>query len=514
MEELIHPRLRLRYFSSLTSIREVNKSFDVGRMLIAYPGKNRNGSDITKEAFEKALSTIYNCPVVCNYDAQSDTIGGHDSAVIHTDDGGIRLVNMTVPVGVVPESSEIGWEKVTEQDGTEREYLAADVLLWKRQDAYRKIKEDGICGQSMEITVKSGQVNKDDKSYRVDDFEFNAFCLLGDDVEPCFESAALEMYSCDNFSTQMAQMMQDFKESFAYIHSANTGEDIKSNDSYEEGGNDLDKKIPHDVIIRLAEEYGLNVEELDCSAYEDMDVVELKEKFEAMKPADEEEQKEFRLEGEARSELIKALESETVETPYGDMPRYWFFDYDNELMEIYATDSDDWNIYGFHFSADGDAFVIDFESKKRMRIALVEFDEGEQKSPFAEAYEMMSAAHSNLTKKYNVVSESLQAQDGELIELRKYKQNVEEEADKAKRESVFAKFANLDGIEEFDALKSDCSEMKVEELEEKCFAILGRNSAAAKFSYEPKSAKIKVQKEDCVDEPYGGLFQRYGRTAN
>lgn len=505
-------RLRMRYSSKLTAIRELNESFDIGRMLIAYSGKNRNGSDISMAAFEKAKPTIYNCPVVCNYDAESDTIGGHDSAIVRTDNGGIRLVNMTVPIGVVPESSEVCWESVIEDDGAEREYLAADVLLWKRQSAYSKIKADGICGQSMEITVRDG--HKDEDGYfSVDDFEFNAFCLLGEDVEPCFESASLELYSCDNFGQQMAQMMQDFKKSFAYISSAAAGEDIKNN-SNEEGGNDLDEKIA------LVEGYGMKVEDLDFSI-DDMSIEDLRAKFEAASKPEveeteepiEEEHKEFRLEGEKREELISALESAVVDTPWGEMPRYWFFDYDNELMEIYATDSEDWKIYGFSFSADGDTFVIDFESKKRMRITLVDFDEGEQPSPFAAAFAKMSADYSALSEQFRSASSTIEEQNSELAVLRKFKKDTDEAAAKAERDAVFEEFADLNGNEAFETLRENCGDLGRDAIEEKCYAIRGRAGTAAKFSYEQKRPKIIVGVEDHSDEPYGGLFTQYGHRS-
>ena len=50
-------------------------------------------------------------------------------------------------------------------------------------------------------------------------------------------------------------------------------------------------------------------------------------------------------------------------------------------------------------------------------------------------------------------------------------------------------------------------------LEEKCFAIRGRNCTAAKFSHEPKTPKLPVEKHDTEPEPYGGLFAKYGVAA-
>ena len=139
--------LNLTYASSLTDLCEINSSFDSGILRIAYTGDNRNGSSISKDVFERCIKTIYNCPVVCNYDRETDTLGGHDMELVRKDDGSTTIVNLTQPVGVVPQTSKVYWESVEEDDGTVNEYLCAEVLIWKRQEAYRKIKEDGITAQ-------------------------------------------------------------------------------------------------------------------------------------------------------------------------------------------------------------------------------------------------------------------------------------------------------------------------------------------------------------------------------
>ena len=97
-------QLKLTYSSSVEQLCTVNSSFDAGVLKVAYVGKNRNGSSISKEAFERSIHTIYNCPIVCNYDREGDAIGSHDMEVVQKN-GEVRLVNLTQPVGVIPESA-------------------------------------------------------------------------------------------------------------------------------------------------------------------------------------------------------------------------------------------------------------------------------------------------------------------------------------------------------------------------------------------------------------------------
>ena len=179
--------MSMTYASSLTDLCEVNSSFDKGVLRVAYHGLNRNGSSISKDAFERSIQTMFGCPVVCNYDRDTDTLGGHDVEVVRDSEGGLRLVNSTQPVGCIPESARYWWDTVTEEDGTEHEYLYVEALLWKRQEAYRKIKKDGVTAHSMEITVKDGELV--DGVYHIYDFEFTAFALIG--VTPCFESSSI-----------------------------------------------------------------------------------------------------------------------------------------------------------------------------------------------------------------------------------------------------------------------------------------------------------------------------------
>ena len=203
--------MSLIYSSGLDKIVDGNSSFDRGILRVCYTGRNRNKSSISKEAFESCIKSIYNVPIVCRSDRDADEIGAHDIELVKDKDGGLSIVNMTQPVGVVPESAQYYWEDIEEEDGTIHEYLCIDVLLWKRQEAYRKIKEDGITDESMEINVLQGHM--EDGFYVIERFEFTAFCLLGT-AEPCYESAALLTFSEGVFREQYHAMMKELKETY------------------------------------------------------------------------------------------------------------------------------------------------------------------------------------------------------------------------------------------------------------------------------------------------------------
>ncbi len=509
--------------ASIFNIREINSSFACGSLKVMYTGENRNGSSISKDAVVHALPTLKNVPIVCHWDPESKEIGGHDMELVREDDGSIRIRNLTEPCGVVPDHASFRFEVDTNDNGTEHEYLIIDnVLLWKRQDVFNYITNElgGKVKHSMEISVFGCHQN-DSGILEITDFEFTALCLLGN-CEPCFQGSELEIFSSVNFKKQLAQMMSDLKKEFSLVEPPVGDTDTYQQNYPMEGGEKvLDEKLA------LVAEYGLEVENLEFSI-EDMTLEELREKFEAMKhtedpvtePATSEQEDptaDFALAGQILEEIRSALSVEKIECCCGEMTRYHYVDHDHEAMQVYCYDAEDWKLYGFAYSMNGDNVAIDFGNKKRVKFAIVDFDEGEQVAPFAGVFEEITkqytANDTQWSEKYQAASDTITSMENELGALRKFKAATEEAALAVARDAVFAQFEDLVGVEEFDALREHCAEYELDALEEKCYAIRGRNGTPAKFTHEPRLPKLKVEKTDAVsNEPYGDLFMRYGYT--
>lgn len=484
MEELENVEIRsLAFDSAIDNWAEVNSSFDRGVMRIAYHGGNRNGTFIDKTAFEKAVPSMFNCPIVCHYNRETDSIGSHDVDVVKTDKG-MKMVNVTTPVGVVPESANAWWCEVEEPNGEVHEYLCADILIWKRQEAYAHIKESGITSESMEIVVKDG-FRSDDGYYHVTSFEFRAFCLL-ESAPPCFESANVELFSLGDFKAQYAKMMEDIKHDFSQVMTA-SADDIQQ--IFSKGGTEeLD-------VTELMQKYGLAAEDVDFET-SDMSLEEIETRFaqiqDAKQPAPEDEgddpaleevpeEENFSLTAEQfNCELRDALRAEKFVDPvWGELTRYWYVDHCCEDSEVYAYDNCDDHVYGFAYALNGDHVVIDFASKKRKKTVFADFDEGDATFSVKEIINEFRA---------------------------KFERRSADETE------VFAKFADLSGNEMFEDLRSNCSELTIEQIEEKCFAIRGRNTAV-NFSLEGagKAPRIPIERQSAnkADEPYGGIFAKY-----
>lgn len=550
--------------SAISDIQDINSSFAKGRLKVMYLGANRNKTYFSREAVRRALPSLRNVPVVCNWNYEDGIIGGHDMDVIQDSKGSVRLMNLTDPCGVVPDHAKFSFVTEVSEGGVEHEYLVIDdVILWKRQDVFNHIKNDldGKVDHSMEVNIFEKAVNAEGQ-VDIRNFEFTALCLLERD-EPCFQGSELELYSANNNAERFRAKFEEMLNELEQTTPVNTStEDNNNNFSVEGGDTDLEEKI------QLLAKYNLKAEDLDF-AIEDVTVEELEEKLkvytveesepeatqveeaepevtepEVVEPVSEiaetetaelestsdvavetesaevaaepetvdgapvTEEATYALEQGFKEELYRAVESEVVTCEWGSVPRYCFVDYDKELGEVYAWDSEDWLLYGFKFTANGDAPVVDFESKSRKKFAIVDFEGGEQVSPFAEVYSQMN-------EKIKAISETeakFETMETELTELRKFKSDIElANANEAKK-NIFAQFEDLQGNAAFEALIEDCEKYDLETLEEKCYAIRGR-AGSMKFSFEQKAPKTIVDKtiepDNFEPDPYGGVVEKF-----
>lgn len=181
---------------------------DYGYIDIAYVGFNRNNFIISEETFENSLKTIHGIPVVVNYNIENNSIGEHDELVILNKENKIEnIINLTQGIGFVPPNPKLEWVEFKEDDGEIKKYLRTEVFIWKRMMGYDYIKAKEFTNQSMEIHIVTGKKDKD-KSFEITEFEWEALCLLEDDIEPCYENAKLDL----NFSKLTAKIQMSLEK--------------------------------------------------------------------------------------------------------------------------------------------------------------------------------------------------------------------------------------------------------------------------------------------------------------
>ena len=182
-------------------LEQYNQVLSKARCRIFYKYGNRNGTYITDEFAEKLLATLPYSPVKGIYEYDDYTDHGE-----RRDEGRIY--------GIVPEQPNISWEAHLDEDGIERIYACADVLIFTA--LYEEAVEIVGKSQSMEIYEPSIKFHKEiieGQSYYVfDEGCFLGLQVLGEDVEPCFEGASF--YTLQNSIEEIIKKIEEVSKNY------------------------------------------------------------------------------------------------------------------------------------------------------------------------------------------------------------------------------------------------------------------------------------------------------------
>lgn len=469
--------------AKLSNFSVINKDFTRCRCNVFYTGRNRNYSEITKEALQKFIDRkgYANVPVVAHLYKGDDgklRVGGHDSKIILSEEG-IEFINECVPFGVIPEDCNPSMDLITEKSGEQREYFSVDIILWTHRypimDA--AFGEEIYFNQSMEICLESCFVDNDGYTV-IDDFSMSALCLLNksmnreDNVEPAFESSMVKKFSINE---------EQFKKNFELM--------LKELKSYDTGNTPVQDK------------------------------------------------NDTNKEGEINMDLTK-FASLISDIKYGDdCVKYSLLTANEE--NIIVVDREDCKVYSVGYAMSDDNVVINWDTKKEVDVTFTEKSESDEVSAFTRVIndikedvkkvsdaefeakiktisedaekklDEFKANYEDLTKSYAVAKEKLDK--FEAIELEKQKQNHIAEIN-----AILDKFdAKIGKSPEFIYYKAKLDVEKADaETVDKDLTLMTGNILMNKkdntksFSYSPAISGIRE---------YGtstNVFDRYGNLFN
>lgn len=216
-------------FINLTPL-DINPLMSKCEIKVFYLGHNRNGSHIEKDVASEMAKTLRGAPIVGYYKQDKEDFRDHGHEMIWDGDG-IKCNCKTVPYGFVAPDAEVWFQKFIDEDAfgneIEREYLMTTGYLWTGQYAEaQQVFEDGGKPQSMELDENTLQGNwaEDVQSgmefFIISDAIFTKLCILGDDVEPCFEGSSVTtpdvssnftLATNDEFIKSLSNMMKDLQ---------------------------------------------------------------------------------------------------------------------------------------------------------------------------------------------------------------------------------------------------------------------------------------------------------------
>ena len=207
---------------------EINPLMSSCEIKVLYLGENRNHSYITKEVATEMAKTLRGAPIVGYYKKEKEDFRDHGEKIIF-DDEGIKFECLTKPYGFVAPDAKVWFQKFEDTDEfgnkVNREYLMTTGYLWTGQFEEAKLAIDEGRPQSMELDEEtldghwSTNSNTGMDFFIINDAIFSKLCILGEDVEPCFEGARITAPEVsktftkmdDNFKSTLFSMMKDLK---------------------------------------------------------------------------------------------------------------------------------------------------------------------------------------------------------------------------------------------------------------------------------------------------------------
>ena len=432
---------------------DINPLMSSCEIKVLYVGENRNRSFITKEVATEMAKTLRGAPIVGYYREEKGDFTDHGKRMI-IDDEGIKFECMTKPYGFVSPDARVWFQTFEDTDDfgnvETREYLMTTGFLWTGQFEECKVAVEEGRPHSMELDPNSVDghwaTNKNSgiDFFIINDAVFSKLCILGDDVEPCFEGSSV---TAPKVSSSFTKMDDEFRKTLFTM--------MQELQFALKGGQQMENEVitaventpTEEVVVEPAVE---NTEPITAApvepvAEEPAPVVEepapvVEDTFAASKKKDEEENND-----DSKSDKGK-------EEPKDDKG------------EEKKDDKEEGK------TSDGNSDDQDDEEKKK------------------KTFELLQEEHSQLVTDYEALNVKYQELDAKYQELVAFKAEIED----AKKDEMINKFYFLSDEDKKEVIENK-SKYTVEEIESKLSVICVRNKV--NFNLD-SSEKTDIKTED------------------
>ena len=309
---------------------DINPLMSECEIKVLYLGENRNHSYISKEVATEMSKTLRGAPIVGWFREDTQDFGDHGRQIV-IEGGEIKFNCLTKPYGFVAPNAEVWFQKFDDYDDfgnkIEREYLMTTGYLWTGQfEECKCAVEDNGRPHSMELDEDtldgrwSKNLKTDIEFFIINDAIFSKLCILGEDVEPCFEGSSVKAPEVstsftkidDNFKNSLFTMMQELKTvleggqsmeeatKVATEEFSENSEDNVEQTVVEENQSSIEDSVQPDFAEKQEEE-----EKEEEAKYSEKEEEEDKEEEEPKeeKEEDKKEEKNYALLEEAHNEL-------------------------------------------------------------------------------------------------------------------------------------------------------------------------------------------------------------------
>lgn len=197
---------------------DINPLMSKCEIKVFYLGENRNRSYINEEVAMEMAKTLRGAPIVGYFKKEKEDFADHGNRMI-IDDEGIKFECMTQPYGFVDPAAKVWFQTFEDTDEfgnkVTRKYLMTTGYLWTGQFEECKIAVDEGRPHSMELdedTLNGHWATNRESGmdfFIINDAIFSKLCILGDDVEPCFEGSSV---TAPKVSSSFTKIDDEFKK--------------------------------------------------------------------------------------------------------------------------------------------------------------------------------------------------------------------------------------------------------------------------------------------------------------
>ena len=514
-----------------------------GKVKVFHIGPNRNGSSVTKNAAEKALSTIAYKPLLANFcevDGVKD-FTSHDMEL--NDDGSVTYVEHQI--GCFTADAPV----IQYDETTEKEFVFAKVAIPREYtDACDIIERKNGTKVSVELLVNEMNYSaKDDILELTDIIVQGCTCLgtnpeTGDSVEEGMQGARLDIvdFSVNNNSivdksnnelnSKMLEILEKLNNTISNFNIQNFNQEGGENamnkfeellDIYgltvEDVTFEVEGLSDEDLEAKFVEVYGdaeefkkkkkCSDENEDKSADEDFAGCGKKKKKCSDEEDESEEEEDFAGCGKKKKRCAVNTENSTVE---------FELSHDDIRMALYGLLESTWdeNSYAWVCEVYDNYFIYQKETYG---------DEGYDYKYYKQSYSKnednveLSGDPVEVFSTFVTESEktALDMIRSQYEELKAFKENIEKQGLKVQKDAILesAEYAEIKDSEEFKALVADAEKYSVDELKVKADLIFAA-AMKKKFNFESKPEKKSVginfnAKPNKKKQAYAGLFDNY-----
>ena len=487
-----------------------------GKVKVFHIGPNRNGSSVTKNAAEKALSTIAYKPLLANFcevDGVKD-FTSHDMEL--NDDGSVTYIEHQI--GCFTADAPV----IQYDETTEKEFVFAKVAIPREYtDACDIIERKNGTKVSVELLVNEMNYSaKDDILELTDIIVQGCTCLgtnpeTGESVSEGMQGARLDIvdFSVNNNSiveksnnelnSKMLEILEKLNDTISNFNIQNVNQ---------EGGENTMNKFEE-----LLDLYGLTSEEIEFEVEglsdEDIeakfvevygDAEEFKKKRKCSENGDDtEDDEDFAGCGKKKKRCAVNTENSTVE---------FELSHDDIRMALYGLLESTWDensyawvceVYDAYFIYEKETYGEDGYEYKYYKQGYSKNEDNVELS--GDPVEVFSTF---VTESEKTALDMIRSQ---YEELKAFKEQYDAAQTKAQKDEILesAEYAEVKDSEEFKALVADAEKYSVDELKVKADLIFAA-AMKKKFNFEAKPEKksvgINFNAKPSKKSAYGNLF--------